>query len=356
MPQISLMLPVRITEEKFSNFVRYFQSIVDCVNDLKNIEVLVKFDDDQDISKAVEVINEFKGKGVDVQYIVTPRSKGYQSMFLFLLDLFFESSNESILFASQTIDGSFTCKNFDTLLIEASTKHDDGIFVIHPNTVCDLQHFITDINKAVQHVETFPFWSRKWIEIQGNFGYNALTDGYTALVEYFLYREWGVDRRVGINTKLVTETHGEPPVVSKYWQGPRKTAMDIHLSEQSVAFARQAAKNLALNITNSWKKDDYSKYLIEAILKNYDKNLLLEAEQDRLQRRNNELQNHVIQNTAPPAQHSISDNHIDLHIVLARQQYLEHKLAKFNKIKMALIYIIFPPRFVYDKMKKFKNK
>lgn len=248
MAQISLMLPVRITAEKFKNFRRYFQSISDCIADINNIEILVKFDEDQDISKALEVINEYKAKGLCIKHFHTPRGRGYMDSAFFYTQLLFYADPQSKLLSATSIDMLFIQKNFDTILLEACKKYDDGIFVIHPNAVFDLKHEITDINKAVQHVENFPFWSRKWVEVQGIFGYSSSTDGYTGLVEYLLYNEHKIDRRIALKTKLTKETDLGAPVTSKYWQGPRKTAMEIHLSQQSVAFAKQAAKNLAMNI------------------------------------------------------------------------------------------------------------
>ena len=276
MPFISLFLLVRITDDKFHNFVRFFQSIVDCVDDPKNLEILVKFDDDQDISKALEVIEEFRKKGLEIKHINTPRGKGFQYLSYFLLDLMFISNRESKVFVMQSIDFHYIKKGFDTIMIEASKKYEDEIFVIHPNLKLSLKSQVTDINQAVQNVEAYPFWSRKWIEIQSVFGYNSFMDGYTGLVEYFLLTEYGIDRRIDLSEhKLVEETDMGGFVDSPYWQGPRRTSMEIHLTPQSISFARQAAKNLALNITNSWKRDDYTNYLAKSCLNVFDENLLM---------------------------------------------------------------------------------
>lgn len=278
MPFISMMLLVRI-DEKFHNFVRFFQSVIDCVDDPKNIEILVKFDDDQDISKALEVIEEFKNKGLEIKYIVTPRGKGFQYLCYFLLDLMFISNRESKLFVMQSIDFHYIKKGFDTIMIEASKKYDDEIFVIHSNFKFSAKTEVIDINQAAQIVDPYPFWSRKWLEIQSVFGYNSFMDGYTSIVEYFLLTEYGIDRRVDLSEhKLVEETDNGGFVDSPYWQGPRKTSMQIHLTPQSIAFARQSAKNLALNITNSWKRDDYTNYLVKSCLNVFDEKLLLERE------------------------------------------------------------------------------
>lgn len=276
MPFISLFLLVRITDDKFHNFVRFFQSVVNCVDDPKNLEILVKFDDDQDISKALEVIEEFRKKGLEIKYISTPRGKGFQYLSYFLLDLMFIANRESKLFVMQSIDFHYIKKGFDTIMIEASKKYEDEIFVIHPNFKLSLKSQVIDINQAAQIVEAYPFWSRKWIEIQSVFGYNSFMDGYTSLVEYFLLTEYGIDRRIDLSEhKLVEETDMGGFVDSPYWQGPRKTSMKIHLTPQSIAFARQAAKNLALNISNSWKRDDYTNYLVKSCLNVFDENLLM---------------------------------------------------------------------------------
>ena len=253
----------------------------------------------------------------------------------FYTQLMFEVSQQTKLISATSIDLKFVLQNFDKILLDSSNKFEDAIFVIHPNIVCDLTNEVTDINKAIQHVETFPFWSRKWIEIQGIFGYSSSSDGYTGLVEYFLHHDYGIDRRIGANVKLIEETHGGF-VDSTYWQGPRRTAMEMHLSPQSIAFARQAAKNLALNITNAWSKDDYTKYLIQATLNNYDKNLLLERENYWLKHQCNA---------------KVHTNNTDTIGDMQRMHLA--RIAKKKKIIRRILRALFPPLMVYDFCKKY---
>lgn len=338
MPLISLFLPVRITKEKFSNFERYFQSILDCAENLNNIEVIVKFDEDQDLSEALKIIENYKNNGLLIKSLISPRGRGYGDSSFFYAQLIFLADPNSKIFSAHSIDLKFINKGFDGLIINSSEQqHSDEIFVIHPTEKFSLKNEITDINKAVQFVECFPFWSRKWIEIQGCFGYNSSSDGYTGLVEYFLFHEYGIDRRIDLSQdKIIEETHTGVAVTSNYWQGPRKTAMEIHLSNQSINFARQAAKNLAMNISNSWKKDDYTNYLIQNCLNNYDKNLLMEREIYNLREEKR-------------------------HLVLEKSncknfEFPKEKSFKKNKIVRRLQRLIFPPLLIYDKINHLTRK
>ncbi len=295
--KISLLLSVRITEEKFSNYIRFFQSIYECADDLGNLEVLVKFDDDQDLTKALAVIEDYKQKGMKIKHLVMPRGKGYAYFSYFMLDLTFISDPESKAFCALTIDFNFIKKGFDTLWIAEFDRYEDGFFVIHQKQCSSLLTDVTDLNRSFQHVDNAPVVSRKWIETQGTYGYNSSCDGYIGMVEYFLFKEYGIDRRIDLSHLHSTEETDKSSVDSDYWQGPRRKAMEMNMHTQTVAYARQAARNLAFNITNSWKKDDYVNYLIQSCLNTYDKNLALDSRINYyllpdLQRLNEEM-NHI---------------------------------------------------------------
>lgn len=251
---------------------------MDTIDDIKHIEILIKFDDDQNLTKAIEIMEDFKKKGLVIKYIVSPRLKGYAHSSYFLTDLVLIANPESKAFCNSSIDFVFIRKSFDTLLISHFDKYPDGIFTIHslccPSFISD----IGDVNRSFQHVDNMPILSKKWLEIQSTYGYNSSCDGYVGMVEYFLATEWGMDRRIDITFEgRITYESGCPEINSKHWMGPRRTAMESHLAPQCIAFARQAAKNLALNIANAWSKDDYCHFLIQALLKAHDGRLIAEG-------------------------------------------------------------------------------
>jgi len=263
------------------------ESLSKACDDLKNIELLIKFDDDQDIKEALEIIDENKSI-IDIKYIVTPRGKGYQDLPNFYLDLFFKLNPNCKIITVHSIDLFFNKRGFDTVLIDSVKNYEDGIFVVHPCITPSFKSKVTTINDAVQWVDGFPAWSRKWLEIQGRFGHNALTDGWTQLTEFFLFNEFGIDRRIDISHhNFFSEIDNvDRSVKSQYWQVKRREAIEHHLSKTNIDLARQNAKNIMLNILNyeCLKKGQqnnesitvYHQYLIKSALNAYDDALINE--------------------------------------------------------------------------------
>lgn len=325
MTAISLLLPVRITEEKFDNFIRFFETLDQCLADQKNVEVCIKFDDDQDLTRAIAVIEKFRKKGLQIKYLVSPRGKGYGYFSYFMNDLSFIADPESKAFCHLTIDFYFNHNNFDELLLEKFKQYEDGIFVVHQQFTGSFLTEIKDVNFSFQYVENAPIVSRKWLEIQGTYGYSSSCDGYIGMVEYFLFNEWGIDRRIDMSSHRFTMETDGGGVDSNYWQNTRRKAMEMHLSSQSIAFARQAAKNLALNVSNAWKKDEYCNYLINSCLNNYDINLTLEKNLRELKKRvSNKLEDASI-----PA---------------------VNKAIRNRRAVRRMQRIFFPPLLIYDKL------
>lgn len=334
-PIISLLVPVRITEEKFSNFIRFFETLHECLDDKKSVEVCIKFDDDQDLTKALNVVETFKEKGLIIKYLISPRGKGYSYFSYFMNDLIFISDSNSKSFCHLTIDFFFNRKGFDSLISQNIRKYDDGIFIIHQQYTGSFLSEIKDVNFSFQFVENAPIVSRKWIEIQSTYGYSSSCDGYIGMVEFFLFNDWGIDRRIDLSSNRFTmETDGND-VNSNYWNGPRRAAMESHLTQQSINFARQAAKNLALNIANCWDKDTYVKYITQSCLNNYDLALTL-------QRKINQLEE-ILPST----------NNIDTSSLQGIQKKIEEISAENKDCKKRirrLRRIVFPPLFLYDKV------
>ena len=287
MATISILLPCRLGPNRTSQFKRYLQSLSEACDDLKNIELLIKFDDDQDLTEALEIINEYKNI-IDIKYIITSRGNGYQDLPLFYMDLLFKANLSYQIATVHSIDLVFNKKGFDTIFIDSIKKYKDGIFVIHSCITPSFKSKITTINDAVQWVDGFPAWSRKWLEIQGRFGHNASTDGWTQLTEFLLSNEFGIDRRIDISHyNFFSEIDNvDRSVTSEYWKVKRRESVEHHLSKLNIDLARQNAKNIMLNIinheclelqqSNKESIDVYNTYLINSTLNAYDNALIAE--------------------------------------------------------------------------------
>ena len=276
MPKISLFLPCRIGT-KYSFFEKWFSSLISALDDPSKVEVLIKFDEDEDLAKPLATVEEYKQKGLLIKYIITPRGRGYQDISFFYAQLFLISDPHSKMFMAGSIDLVFKKKSgFDSKLLEADGVYSDNIYVIHPNYVEYTPVAELDPEKATQNCETFPVWSRRWIEIcGGHFGYSSSNDGHTSIIEYYLRLDYAIDRRVDISAQLLLFEDASDRSVNredaaKYWLKTRKTAILTNISEQNLQFAKQAARNLALNIANSWSRDDYILFLTNVYSKQYE--------------------------------------------------------------------------------------
>lgn len=268
---ISLFLPARLGN-KFNNFCRWFESLSKTVDDKNNIEILVKFDDDEDVSAALQIVEKYQKDGFAIKYIKTPRGRGYNDISFFYAQLFLIANPKSKMMMAGSIDLVFRKKGFDKILIEASKKfEEDNIFVIHTTFTGNFSNQIKNINMATQSCDNFPIWSRRWIEICGaHFGYCSSNDGYTGIVEYFLSTQFGIDRRIDISGLNVFRESNIASIGSDYWNNQRRSAMEINISESSIALALQTAKNLAYNISNAINENQHTSFLIKSCLDSYD--------------------------------------------------------------------------------------
>ncbi|NBV06463.1 MAG: hypothetical protein EBS06_04415 [Proteobacteria bacterium] len=305
MVKISFIFACRIENGRENLLNRYFKSLTDCCDDLNNVEVVIKFDDDQDISEAKKIIDHYSGF-LQIKYVVTPRGQGYKHLSYFYTELLFIIDNNSKLISAHSIDLVFVKKSFDTILLNAATKFGDGIFVLHPISNLSFSSEIKSVNDAIQRPDNFPLWSKRWIEIQGHFGYNSSVDGWSQLTEFFLFNDYKIDRRIDLtNHNLFQEVDNvDRDINSKYWTVKRREAMQHHLSQQNIDLARQNAKNIALNIKAYYDNESegnnkiepikvsYTQHLINAILDSYDsairtKEKEMQCLRDQIKERNN---------------------------------------------------------------------
>ncbi len=287
MAYISLFLPARLEKKRIEGFREWFKSVIAHTDNLSNVEAIVKLDEcDPGLQEALEIIEEYKSK-FTIKYLISPRGRGYHDLSKHYMDLLFLLDINSKMIMAGSIDMRFQHKGYDTVLLESDKIYEDGIYVMHLKLMQPFtNNSITSVNRAAQHVDAFPVWSRKWIETQGHFGYNAFNDGYTSIVEYLLAHEYGINRRIDLTKyNYIKEVDGYGPD-STQWQSTRKQGMESHLSEEGIHLARCSAKNIYLNIVdneamktqNATRLEVYHKYLIQSLLKTYDAALMLGLE------------------------------------------------------------------------------
>jgi hypothetical protein len=287
---ISFFLPLRLNGSNTEILRQWFESLINSCNELKNIEVIVKLDDDDiSLEEIINIFSEYQ-KHCVIKYHISPRGAGYKDLSKHYIDLLSLLDQDYAMIVAGSVDMRIKTKGIDSALLNATTTYKDGIFVSHLIRINPFVAEVNNINLAAQVVDPFPVWSRRWIEIVGHFGYNALNDGYTSMIEYYLATEWGIDRRVDLTANsFLKEINGYGPE-SQHWQTKRREAMESHLSERNIIFAKQAAKNIALNIINPLQQNVYINELIKSVLDTYDKVVVSEQakrDQRRIRRRRN---------------------------------------------------------------------
>jgi hypothetical protein len=256
--QLSIILASRIQGNKNSRLKDCLKSLVYRSENKESFEVLIKFDDDDDIQVALE---EIKDLPINIKYIVTPRGKGYSDLHKAYLDLFVLTSASSELFWVISDDMVITTDRFDSVIINKFNEYRDKTCVLHTR-VKYLKH--SNINDAITDVDCYPIWTRKWLCTAG-FGYSFSTDGWTSLLEYLLYKKHKIDNRVFVNMldysrHINKDIDGEG---SLRWNNERKNMIDMVNTENFLRIARETSKTIAYRIKKEGRiNNPFKEYVI----------------------------------------------------------------------------------------------
>lgn len=174
---ISVILPSRGRVELLIETVN---SIINKCDDVNNIEILIKVDDDD-----IETINKLKTyeKFDLITMVISSRRKGYASLNEFYNELYEKSSGEFIFCAND--DMTIQTDKWDTLV-----KPYSGEFVC-------LHH-----NPAHPHNDTwyFPIISKKILDIIGHVSKSVFYDGYL----YFMLEGLNLFKRIDLTINHIT--------------------------------------------------------------------------------------------------------------------------------------------------------
>jgi len=174
---ISVILPSRGRVELLIETVN---SIINKCDDVNNIEILIKVDDDD-----IETINKLKTyeKFDLITMVISSRRKGYASLNEFYNELYEKSSGEFIFCAND--DMTIQTDKWDTLVKPYSGKF-----------VC-LHH-----NPAHPHNDTwyFPIISKKILDIIGHVSKSVFYDGYL----YFMLKGLNLFKRIDLTINHIT--------------------------------------------------------------------------------------------------------------------------------------------------------
>lgn len=178
---ISFVTPSR----RFDELSGMFDSVEATVDDPSCIEWLVKFDTDQ--PGAQEFIEEQqKRRSFTIRSYITPRLEGVFSVWVAMEQLFFESDPDSYFVMLITDEGRFRTKGWDTILRERYMGfYPDDVFRLRVSTTKLLNY--TSHYECTFMPDSFPIYTRRWLELTEGTGDCWGSDGFQQCVAYHLW-------------------------------------------------------------------------------------------------------------------------------------------------------------------------
>ena len=179
----SFLVPSRRKDNPNSNLIRFLDSLEVNTKDRSNLEVVIKFDVDDDIK---EVIGKFPQYSFDIKYFLSDSGNGYLDLYHFLNQCFFKVNKKSNIVIPIADDFTVNLSNWDDVVRQSVFSNDlsSGIFVIHrfPPPLDEPLSFIWD---SRCHVDEVPMFSRRLMNIIGSFTNSS--DVEIFLLEMMLY-------------------------------------------------------------------------------------------------------------------------------------------------------------------------
>jgi len=181
-PKISLLIASRIEGNKNHNLELLLDDLRAKCSDLENFEVLIKFDDDDDLLCYIDEFDAFLNlSGIKCKVLVSPRGRGYADVHKGYSELMQLVSPSSFIIGAIADDFRVITQDWDKILIDTSGHRD--LFIIHPhktNENVNIDNLIDTI-----HDES-SFWSKQLIYLCQCQWWIYATDAWTTALEYWL--------------------------------------------------------------------------------------------------------------------------------------------------------------------------
>jgi hypothetical protein len=174
---ISFLIPSR-NPNLLNRFFNYLESNT---KNLSQIEVLIKLDNDKDYQK---FIKNSKKRPFKIKFFVTPRLEGQPSLWFAVEKLFFECNKNSYFVQILSDEPYIVTKNWDEKLKSYKFFFKDSVFRLRTSK---LKYFnYTNYFDCVTKPDSYPIYTRKWLELVIGPGNCWGSDAYQQLISYFL--------------------------------------------------------------------------------------------------------------------------------------------------------------------------
>lgn len=197
---ISFITPSR----RLGNIKEFFDNIEKTVFDPDNVEVLIKFDNDQ--AGVIDFIEEeIKKRPFTIKYIVTPRLEGIYSVWVAMEQLFFMTA-DSYFIQIISDEPRFLTPHWDKLLKNYIGFFKDDVFRLRLSSM-KLTNYSSHY-ECTFRPDSFPIYTRRWLELSEGTGDCWGSDAYQQCLAFQLalgpgsyfnfYREGGICRDVPV--------------------------------------------------------------------------------------------------------------------------------------------------------------
>ena len=256
-PLISVVVCSRVEGNENSNLIALLESIQTMTCDPSVIEILIKFDDDDNL--ALQNIDRLSEFDFTIKYCTGKRLRGYIDIHHGYCQAFEMASPTSIVVGALADDFTVIVKDWDKKILEHSHHFPDNIFFIHQrehprycNT--DMMQRNTDVPLSFDGstseskcfldwnfhqfpnlyiVDEAPFWGRAIIDATGGFGPVSFTDAWTLALEHILWNQHHINRTIFMEEGLIQRTTGEMDQPSNIrWDTDRASNFDYINSEE----------------------------------------------------------------------------------------------------------------------------
>lgn len=174
---ISFLIPSR-NPNLLNRFFNYLESNT---KNLSQIEVLIKLDNDEDYQK---FIKNSKKRPFKIKFFVTPRLEGQPSLWFAVEKLFFECNKNSYFVQILSDEPYIVTKNWDEKLKNYKFFFKDSVFRLRTSK---LKYFnYSNYFDCVTKPDSYPIYTRKWLELTIGPGNCWGSDAYQQLISYFL--------------------------------------------------------------------------------------------------------------------------------------------------------------------------
>ena len=266
---VSFILTSRVKDNVDSNIHSLLKSIVFCGGLKDNVEVLIKYDDDDDLKPDK---SEFINYPFDVKLFSWNRGEGRFSLQFDYTILLTELNPISKVIVNISDDFIITRPGF---IIDLLNDVELREYFVMGGKFIEVDNDNPNINEIINWRSNQSGWityanplvaSRKLIEVLGGFGFQSNTDNWISLLCQILRYKYNIILDIGrtevfFKRSEQNEFHKSGRLTDKVPKD-NKLYADCHVSVKNSQYfdlVEQQAKNVYLNILDSNKLQDYFK-------------------------------------------------------------------------------------------------